>query len=123
MTYVSGVQFKKKSKKKRDKDDAEEDTTPSFFIYPKKQKKFTLLKAPMAHKTFSQEQFRFKFHHLGISFNSSYTKGSTLTGVNNILFLALYLRADQTPFESNLFFLKKVRFSMTGTDSNYFTLR
>jgi hypothetical protein len=122
MTYIREVQVTNKKVKKREESNEDEDTVPSFFIYPKKQKRFTLLKAPMAHKTFSQEQFVVKSYQLGISFNSDYRKGSTINGSNNLLFLALYLRGNQTPFGTNLFFLKRVRLSLTGQDSNFFTL-
>lgn len=120
MTYIREVTPSQKARKKKNEDDNDE-VTPSFFIYPKRQKRFTLLKAPMAHKTFSQEQFLVKSYQLGISFNSNYRKKSTISGVNSTLFFALYLRSDQTPFESNLFFLQRLRFSFTGKDAHFFT--
>ena len=42
---------------------------PSFVFKPTKLNKLTLIKSPMAHKTFSQEQFQFKFYSLLISFS------------------------------------------------------
>ena len=37
---------------------------PSFFTKPKKVSMFTITKAPMAHKTFSQEQYKIKYYSL-----------------------------------------------------------
>ena len=41
---------------------------PKFFIYPKNNYKTTIQKAPMAHKTFSQEQYMIRYYVLSISF-------------------------------------------------------
>jgi hypothetical protein len=44
--------------------------SPSFFVFPKAQKKLTITKSPMAHKTFSQEQYLFKFYILSVSYST-----------------------------------------------------
>jgi len=41
---------------------------PSFSFRPIKQSKITITKAPMAHKTFSQEQFLVRFFKLKVLF-------------------------------------------------------
>lgn len=52
--------------------DPPKDKVPLFFILPKKKRKFTILKAPMAHKTFSQEQYLFSFYFCCVSYNMYY---------------------------------------------------
>lgn len=40
---------------------------PSFFVYPFRNYKTTIIKAPMAHKTHSQEQFMIRFYRFSIT--------------------------------------------------------
>jgi ribosomal protein S10 len=118
MTYIRETQIVKISKKEKDSTDLEEDSisTPSFFIHPPKKSRLTFLKAPMAHKTFSQEQFINKSYTLTISFNNTFREQSTINSVNNSLYTALYLRNTYLPAETNLLFLKKLRMSVTCKD-------
>ena len=104
--------------------DSEEDNTltPSFFVHPAKTTKLTFLKAPMAHKTFSQEQFVSKSYNLTISFNNVFRDQSKISSVNNSLYVALYLRNTYLPTETNLLFLKKLRMSITCSDKMFMTL-
>lgn len=120
MAYIREVQVKQK--RKTDESDSEE-LQPSFFVFPCNRSKLTFLKAPMAHKTFSQEQFLTKTYTLSISFNSDFRHNSTVVGVNNSMFLALSLRQDNLPFESNLMFLKKMKMSLSCSDPLYMTIR
>ena len=120
MAYIREIQVKQKRKAG---DEDSEELQPSFFVHPCKRSKLTFLKAPMAHKTFSQEQFITKTYTLSISFNNDFRNNSVIPGVNNSMFLALSLRQENLPFESNLIFLKKLRMSITCTDSHFMTLR
>ena len=120
MAYIREVQV---NQKRKVDEDGSEELQPSFFVHPCKRSKLTFLKAPMAHKTFSQEQFLTKTYTLSISFNNDFRADSTIQGVNNSLFLALSLRQENLPFESNLIFLKKLRMSITCTDPRYMTLQ
>lgn len=124
MTYIREVHLESKTKKNKETSDFEEDSvlTPSFFIHPPKKSKLTFLKAPMAHKTFSQEQFINKSYHLTISFNNAFRNQSTIDNINNSLYIALYLRSTNLPTETNLLFLKKLRISLTSKDSNFMCL-
>jgi len=124
MTYIRETQAGGGSKKTKNSTDAEEDnvSTPSFFVHPTKTTKLTYLKAPMAHKTFSQEQFVTKSYNLTISFNNVFREQSKINNVNNSLYTALYLRNTYLPTETNLLFLKKLRMSITCKDSQYMTL-
>jgi hypothetical protein len=121
MTYIRETHSRGNQKKKDTSVDSEEDniSTPSFFVYPTKTTKLTYLKAPMAHKTFSQEQFVAKSYSLSISFNNTFREQSTINSVNNSLYVALYLRNTYLPTETNLLFLKKLRMSLTCKDSKY----
>jgi ribosomal protein S10 len=102
----------------------EEDSlsTPSFFVHPPKKARLTFLKAPMAHKTFSQEQFINQSYNLTISFNSTFRKQANINTVNNSLYIALHLRNMLLPVETNLLFLKKQRTSITSNDKRFMTL-
>lgn len=106
---------------------AQDFNPPSFFVFPKSQKKLTITKSPMAHKTFSQEQYLFKFYILSVSYstrvaakvhstqppNTNSTIGnlppfSPAPSVNSSLFFILKQRAAfSLNFGTNLFFLKK----------------
>ena len=79
---------------------------PSFAFKPTKIHKTTLIKAPMAHKTFSQEQFQFKFFNIVISFCVKIPQSLLLKDGNSLLLL-LYKLRNIVPFvETNFFLLK-----------------
>jgi hypothetical protein len=78
--------------------------TPVIFIKPLKKIKFTLIKSPMAHKTFSQEQFLFKFYRLIVFFKIN---NIFHVNYNQSLLLLLVLKKTINIFESNFFFLQK----------------
>ena len=80
--------------------------TPSFFIHKRRQTKSTKLKTPMAHKTYSQEQFTFRSYDLSISFKSRYLNQNKFLNVNSSIFVALNLRQNSPFFNTNLLFLK-----------------
>lgn len=94
---------------------------PSFFVHPIKQNKFTLIKSPMAHKTFSQEQFMYKFYKLTISFsnNKNNSLKSNLKSCNEALLFALFLRKSFKCFETNFFFLKRIKFNFNISDVRF----
>lgn len=97
------------------------DKTPTFFIKPIQKSTFTLTKAPMAHKTFSQEQYQIKFFHIKISF-SNYLNSSLLNfNLNKSVLFALSLRQSMPFFETNFFFLKKFSFIFPFTATKYLT--
>jgi hypothetical protein len=97
-------------------------TIPSFFIQPKKQTKFTHLKAPMAHKTFSQEQFLFKHYTIVISFKTSISESQTVNSINDSIYIILSIRNAIPFFNTNLLFLKRLGFSISSTDNTFFKL-
>ena len=93
---------------------------PSFAFKPTKTSKTTLIKAPMAHKTFSQEQFKFRFFSLIISFHvPNSLQHST---VNQLLYVILSLKSAVPFVETNFFLLKKFICILTSSDSRFFKL-
>lgn len=95
---------------------------PSFFIQPVRKSIFTLLKTPMAHKTFSQEQYLIKFYKLTVSFSSSFNEFLVVNSINQSLLLSLFLRNSIPFFETNLLFLKRIRFSIKSSDTQFLRL-
>ena len=95
-------------------------TSPSFFIQPRNQTKFTHLKAPMAHKTFSQEQFIFKHYTIVVSFKVMVSEQHVLESINDALFVILSIRDSIPFFNTNLLFLKRINFSFSSSDNSFF---
>jgi len=95
---------------------------PSFFVQPISQSKLTNLKTPMAHKTFSQEQFLFKKYILTISFTHLNSSVNSIQSINTSLFMALLLRAETPFFNTNLLFLKRFTVRLNSSDRKFFTL-
>ena len=93
---------------------------PGFFIYPKKQFRFTNVKAPMAHKTFSQEQYVFRFYHLSISFKIN--SPLYLFSINKALYFLLNQRSFYAFYGTNLFFLKKFSLLVSSVDTKFLKL-
>ena len=77
----------------------------NFFIMPLKKFIFTLTKAPIAHKTWSKEQYKIQFFFIKISFYTNLYKFINLNSTN-VLLLLLIIKNQFIFFETNLFFLK-----------------
>ena len=96
---------------------------PAIFVLPLRRKKFTLIKAPMAHKTFSQEQFQFSFYKLTLSFTfPNQIFFFEKPNINQTLFILLHLRSTSFYFGTSLFFLKNIKFSLVSFDKTFFKL-
>lgn len=91
-----------------------------FFVLPKKKYIGTHLKAPIAHKTWSKEQYMFQFYLIKISF-----KTETFLSIPNSVnagFLAIFFSSTNFPiFETNLLFLKYFKFMLILQDKKYFS--
>lgn len=103
--------------------DNEKPNIPLFFVCPLKQSKLTTIKSPMAHKTFSQEQFKFRYY----SFNISFTINSTLAplninSINKSMYIALLIRGNFLNFSTNMMFVKRFRASLPVSDRIYLTV-
>jgi len=92
----------------------------SFFILPVVNNKFTLTKAPMAHKNWSKEQYKFQFYNFKISFKVFLKKENILNKINSAILFVLLTKKSFPSFESNLLFLKSVIFFFNIYDKNYF---
>ena len=95
---------------------------PSFIFKPTKVTKYTLLKSPMAHKTFSQEQFQFKFYSLLITFYIPWTYPNSFLKVNQILYLLLNLKNNIPFFETNFLILQRFQLRIPSSDKKYWIL-
>lgn len=103
----------------------ENSKVPSFFVYPPRNYRFTLIKSPMAHKTFSQEQFFFKNYRLSISFTSfiSYRAGSASISIFNSLYLINFFFFYAPCVSTNMFFLQRYSLNFYGVEPNYFHIK
>ena len=93
-----------------------------FFVLPTKKIKFTLTKAPMAHKNWSKEQYQLKFYKIKIQFKSFFEDENELTRINYSLLFILLAKKNFPVFETNLLFLKYYNFFFFFKDSYYFNL-
>lgn len=110
--------------------------SPSFFIYPTRVSKTTIQKAPMAHKTFSQEQFMVRFYLMSFSYttfpqltetipNNSATSGVNRTvtsGINNSVYVSIFISSMAPNISTNLLFLQRYSVFFYSTDGWFFSL-
>jgi len=99
-----------------------ETSKPSFSFKPTNVHKTTILKAPMAHKTFSQEQLQFKFFQLVISFKIPTPHNFKVLTVNQLLYLIISLKSSIPFVETNLFLLKRFQILLPSGDSKFLQL-
>lgn len=100
-------------------------TTPSFFIYPCRKYKFTIIKSPMAHKTFSQEQFLYKTYRLSVSFSGSIGVGITKNpklDINSSLYLIMFFFRNVPCISTNMIFIQRYSLRFLCGDPNFFSL-
>ena len=77
-----------------------------FFVLPTRSQVYTLTKAPIAHKLWSKEQYKFGFYLLRVSFTDCFFVEAELKSVNQgLLFILLAVRSLPF-FSSNLLTLK-----------------
>ena len=110
----------------RSNPDKEDITTknPAFFIYPKRNYKTTITKAPMAHKTHSQEQFMVRFYSFSITFYSSYvdSRYRMLNSVDKAGYFASFLRGAVPFVGTNMLFVSKYNLVFHSRDILFFSL-
>ena len=73
---------------------------------PIRRKKYTVTKAPMAHKTNSKEQYGFKFYFFKASFQSNLDSHMMISSVDFGAFFINNLKKLFPIFSTNLLFLK-----------------
>lgn len=104
------------TKKKNDKNIIE------FAFLPTKHHSYTLTKAPMAHKTFSKEQFLFKFYKMRVTIKTVFTETVTIDSVKKANQVLLIIKNNFPFFETNLLLLKYYKLFITSTDANFYSL-
>jgi len=91
-----------------------------FSILPSKRTHYTLIKAPMAHKKNSKEQFEFKFYFIVASFKGLTDSNKVVTSCDAAASLLLLIRRAFPTISTNVLFLKTSRVWFTFHDSNFF---
>ena len=125
LSYLAkiGSDQKQKSKNTLELNNTKKISTPLFFVCPKKQTKITTIKSPMAHKTFSQEQFQFRYYSFNISFNIKNSDSVTkINSVNQSIYVALLIRKNFLNFSTNMLFIKRFRASLPLSDKLFLTI-
>ena len=79
---------------------------PNIAILPSRKKKYTLTKAPMAHKTNSKEQLLFKFYNFKFSFELRPYTGAGAHTPRQGAYIFILTRDFFPTFETNLLSLK-----------------
>ena len=92
----------------------------SFSFLPKKYYRFTNNKAPMAHKTFSQEQFSIQYRRLAIQLPLG--SSEPLPILNTLLSITV-LHNNRLSVGTNLLFLSKVVIVLPTKDSSFFKIK
>ena len=92
-----------------------------FAILPRRTTRYTLTKAPMAHKTFSKEQFQFQFYRCRVSINSRINFSPQLLTLSNNQSLLLIIKESFPFFETNLLFLKKASIRLNLPTHNFYS--
>ena len=91
----------------------------SIFILPVDKSKFTIIKSPMAHKTFSQEQFSLKYYNL-VTKSTVYLP-QNLTTLNLALLTLSSFKLSSRQIGSNLLFTSRLRFELPANTTNLLT--
>jgi hypothetical protein len=98
-----------------------------LFIAPKKIKKFTITKAPIAHKTRSKEQILTNFFCYKTSYKiedpNNMKKNLFFETLDQVLLLILLAKDSLSLAETNLFFVKRNRVLFKFSDSLFFTYK
>lgn len=120
-----------------------DEKVPMFFIYPARNYKFTMIKAPMAHKTYSQEQFICRIYKLSITFYSyipvslpndrtasSYSGTTSNTSfiikeasLNKILYLFSYFFKSLHCISTGMFFLQRYTLGFKGLEYEFLSIK
>lgn len=91
-----------------------------IFVLPLYRKKFTLTKAPMAHKNWSKEQYKIEYYKFIISFKMNFHEENNINSLNKALLFVMLIKKNFPQFETNIFFLKFVNFFFIFTDKFFF---
>lgn len=96
-------------------------TSPvNFFIMPIVRKQFTFTKAPMAHKTWSKEQYKYQFYKLKVTIRTNLVECTSFSTTNEGLLFLLLFKRMLPQYETNLFFIKYCNLGCTVFDTLFF---
>jgi len=93
----------------------------TFSFLPKRRKMYTLTKAPMAHKTFSKEQFKFQLYKCKVSLSSFFAKDNDLVTLNHLKTALLITKNTFPILETNLLFLKTCQILIQGSAVSFYS--
>ena len=91
-----------------------------FFVLPTRNQVYTLTKAPIAHKLWSKEQYKFVFYLLRVSFPSCFFVDAQLQSVNQGLLFMLMTNKSLPFFSSNLLTMKNASIVVGFIDLYFF---
>jgi hypothetical protein len=98
-----------------------ENKVVKFSFLPRRRKMYTLTKAPMAHKTFSKEQFKFQLYKCKVSIRTRLGKNYRLQSIDHLKAAFIITKSSFPTLETNLLFLKTCRISMEGSAVNFYS--
>jgi hypothetical protein len=90
-----------------------------FATLPCRKSKHTAAKAPMAHKTFSQEQFIVKYYFLTFRTTTKPIDSINFTSVNNALLISNIFYNASFFSGTNLFLLYRARSWFSTSDTRF----
>mgnify|MGYP001209442412 CR=1 FL=1 len=93
---------------------------PGFFVYPKKVTKFTILKAPMAHKTFSQEQVAFSSYSFSLTLRLE-SEASIASSKDAVIYFLKRFSSISLFYGTNMLFLKSFSVFFFVQDRTFFS--
>lgn len=92
-----------------------------FAFLPSTRKTYTLTKAPMAHKTFSKEQFAFKYYKFKVSVRAVFEERSQITSMGQAATSLLIAKNSFPVFETNMMFLKFYNIQMVSSAEDFYS--
>jgi hypothetical protein len=108
--YINTLKFKQDDKKKIFR----------FFVIPVKKQILTVTKAPLAHKKWSREQYKFQFYNIRISFKSIFFDEPLDGSFTQTLLFFLTMRKLLPAYETNLFVIKNFRLLLNICEPEFF---
>lgn len=93
-----------------------------FFILPTHRPVFTLTRAPMAHRNWSKEQYRFQLFKFVITVTSVLDSRDAVRSVNIGALFILLNKTKFPSFETNLIFVRTAAILFFMCDTTFFNL-
>ena len=80
-----------------------------------------VLMTPMAHKTFSKEQFKFHLYKCKVSISSNLREDVNLDSISNLKVALMIAKSSFPSLETNLLFLRKGTIELGGLDRLFYS--